>query len=174
MCVMPDSTARAPARESTQPEFSHGLIDDCTLARRVKAAGRVWLGIADETRSVRPYGTWRTLWDMIARCAFAQLGYSNAVLAGCILGMALTYLMPPLLLLLSAEPLAMALGGAAWLGMSAAFMPILRYYRCSPLLAPLLPAIAVLHGGDGRLGGAVLARTRRRVEGPLSGRVGIV
>lgn len=122
----------------------HEIIDDCALARRVKAAGRVWLGIADETRSVRPYGTWRALWDMIARCAFAQLGYSNAVLAGCILGMALTYLAPPLLLL-SVDPLAMALGAAAWLGMSAAYVPILAYYRCPPLLAPLLPAIALFY-----------------------------
>jgi hypothetical protein len=30
---MPDSTARAPARESTQAEFSHGLLDFCSRRR---------------------------------------------------------------------------------------------------------------------------------------------
>jgi hopene-associated glycosyltransferase HpnB len=121
------------------------LIDDCALARRVKAVGRVWLGIADDTRSVRPYGSWRPLWDMIARCAFAQLHYSTAVLAGCLVMMALTYLAPPLLLLMSRDPLAIALGGIAWLLMAASFLPILRVYRCSPLVAPLLPAIALFY-----------------------------
>ena len=35
----------------------HEIIDDCALARQVKTVGRVWLGIADETRSVRRYGS---------------------------------------------------------------------------------------------------------------------
>ncbi len=123
----------------------HEIIDDCALARRVKAVGRVWLGTADETRSVRPYGSWRPLWEMIARCAFAQLGYSAALLAGTIAGMAIIYLAPPLLLALSSDSLTMALGGAAWLAMAGSFLPVLRYYRCPPLLAPLLPAIALFY-----------------------------
>jgi hopene-associated glycosyltransferase HpnB len=121
------------------------LIDDCALARRVKAVGRVWLGIADDTRSVRPYGSWRPLWDMIARCAFAQLHYSTALLIACLAAMALTYLAPPLLVLMSRDPLAIALGGIAWLLMAASFQPILKVYRCSPLVAPLLPAIALFY-----------------------------
>lgn len=121
------------------------IIDDCALARRVKAVGRVWLGIAHDTRSVRPYGSWRPLWDMIARCAFAQLGYSGALLAGTVAGMALTYLAPPLLVLLSGSVVGVALGGAAWLAMAAAFLPILRAYRCPALVAPLLPAIAAFY-----------------------------
>ena len=40
---------------------------------------------------------------------------------------------------------ARALGGGAWLAMSAAFAPMLRHYRCSPLLAPLLPAVALFY-----------------------------
>jgi hopene-associated glycosyltransferase HpnB len=122
----------------------HEIIDDCALARRVKTVGRVWLGVAQETRSVRPYGSWRPLWDMISRCAFAQLGYSKAVLAGTTFGMGLTYLAPPLLLL-SHEPLAMTLGGAAWLAMAVSFLPILKVYRCPLLVAPLLPAIALFY-----------------------------
>jgi hopene-associated glycosyltransferase HpnB len=123
----------------------HEIIDDCALARRVKAVGRVWLGIADETHSVRPYGSWRPLWDMISRCAFAQLNYSAGILVALLAGMVVTYLAPPLLVLLSHSRVAMVLGGAAWLAMAASFLPILRTYRCSPLVAPLLPLIAVFY-----------------------------
>ena len=63
---------------------------------------------------MRPYGSWRPLWDMISRCAFAQLNYSTTVLVGLMAGMAFTYLVPPLLLL-SHSPVAMVLGAAAWL-----------------------------------------------------------
>jgi hopene-associated glycosyltransferase HpnB len=123
----------------------HEIIDDCALARRVKAGGRVWLGIADETRSVRPYGSWRVLWDMISRCAFAQLNYSAGILVTLMVGMAVTYLAPPLLVLLSRDPLAMGLGAAAWLAMAASFLPILRLYRCPRPVALLLPAIAAFY-----------------------------
>ena len=123
----------------------HEIIDDCALARRVKSFGRVWLGIADETRSVRPYGSWRPLWDMIGRCAFAQLNYSAGILVALMVGMAITYLAPPLLVLLSRSPLAMALGGAAWLAMAASFLPMLRLYRCPAPVALLLPAIAAFY-----------------------------
>jgi hopene-associated glycosyltransferase HpnB len=120
------------------------IIDDCALARRVKTVGRVWLGIAEETHSVRPYGSWRPLWDMISRCAFAQLNYSSPILAGLTVMMALTYLAPPLLLV-SGNPIAMVLGGATWLAMAVSFLPILKLYRCSPLVALLLPAIALFY-----------------------------
>jgi hopene-associated glycosyltransferase HpnB len=123
----------------------HEIIDDCALARRVKTVGRVWLGIADETRSVRPYGSWRPLWDMISRCAFAQLNYSAGILIALTVGMAITYLVPPLLVLLSGNKMAMALGGVAWLAMAASFVPMLRLYRCPPLVALLLPAIAAFY-----------------------------
>jgi hopene-associated glycosyltransferase HpnB len=121
------------------------IIDDCALARRVKSFGRVWLGIADETRSVRPYGSWRPLWDMISRCAFAQLNYSGGILLMLMVGMAITYLAPPLLVLLSRSPWAIALGGAAWLLMTASFVPMLRLYRCPAWVALLLPVIAAFY-----------------------------
>jgi len=122
----------------------HKIIDDCALAERIKAVGRVWLGLSQDTHSVREYRSWRPLWQMIVRSAFAQLGFSKAVLAGTVIGMAATYLAPPLLLL-SGNRTAMALGLAAWAAMSAAFLPILKLYRCPPPLALLLPAIALFY-----------------------------
>jgi hopene-associated glycosyltransferase HpnB len=121
------------------------IIDDCALARRVKASGRVWLGTARDTESIRAYGSWRPIWDMIARCAFAQLGYSALALVGMVVALTIIFAMPPLLLLWSGSPEAMALGGAAWLAMSLAYMPMLRFYWCPLWLAPFLPLIALFY-----------------------------
>ncbi|MGH7095904.1 MAG: hypothetical protein ACREFB_20545, partial [Stellaceae bacterium] len=123
----------------------HAIIDDCALARRVKSGGKIWLGLGDTAESVRPYGGWRPLWDMIVRCAFAQLGFSAAMLAAATAMMALTYLAPLFLALGPVDLAARALGIAAWLAMSAVFVPMLRLYACPIWLAPLLPLIAAFY-----------------------------
>jgi hopene-associated glycosyltransferase HpnB len=117
------------------------LIDDCALAAQIKAGGKIWLGLAGETRSLRRYEGLGDIWRMIARTAYTQLGYSPLLLAGTVLGLAVTYLAPPILAL-GAGGAAAYLGAAAWLTMTIAFMPILRVYRQKLLIAPLLPAIA--------------------------------
>ena len=58
--------------------------------------------------------------------------------------MAVIYLAPPVLVL-TGESWDRALGAAAWLAMSLAFLPVLRGYRCPAGLAPLLPAIALFY-----------------------------
>ena len=121
------------------------VIDDCALARAVKRHGRIWIGLAADTESVRPYANWGEIERMISRTAFAQLRHSTILLAGTIAGMAITYLAPPLLLLTGGW--AAALGGTAWLLMSLAFWPTLRFYQRSPLWAPLLPLIAAFYVG---------------------------
>jgi hopene-associated glycosyltransferase HpnB len=122
----------------------HEIIDDCALARRVKSVGKVWLGPSLHTTSIREYRSWRTIWDMVVRSAFAQLGYSRVVLVVTVLMLALTYLAPPLLLL-SPRPAAVLCGALAWLGMSIALLPSLRAYDAPRLLAPLLPLIAFFY-----------------------------
>jgi hopene-associated glycosyltransferase HpnB len=122
----------------------HEIIDDCALARRVKAVGRVWLGAAHGTSSIREYHSWRPIWDMIARCAFAQLGYSVAALFAMVAAMIAIFVTPPLLLL-SGSTFGMALGAAIWLAMSGVYLPMLRFYRCPLALAPLLPVIALFY-----------------------------
>jgi hopene-associated glycosyltransferase HpnB len=122
----------------------HEIIDDCALARRVKAVGRVWLGAAHGTSSIREYHSWRPIWDMIARCAFAQLGYSVAALFAMVAAMIAIFVTPPLLLL-SGSTFGMALGAVIWLAMSLIYVPMLRFYRCPIALAPLLPVIALFY-----------------------------
>jgi hopene-associated glycosyltransferase HpnB len=120
------------------------LIDDCALGQALKRNGPIWLGLADKTRSLRIYGGFRDIWQMVARSAYAQLRYSSLMLLGCILGMALVYLAPPLLALFAAGH-ARWLGLAAWAAMSLAFLPTLRYYRRAPAWAPALPLIALFY-----------------------------
>jgi Glycosyl transferase family 21 len=122
----------------------HEIIDDCALAQRVKAAGRVWLGAARDTTSIREYRSWRPIWDMIARCAFAQLRYSALALIAMVAAMIAIFIAPPLLLL-SGSMSGVALGAAIWLAMSAIYVSMLRFYRCPVMLAPLLPLIALFY-----------------------------
>ena len=119
------------------------LIDDCALAAALKAQGPIWLGLTDRAQSIRPYSGWGDIRRMVARSAYAQLRYSPLLLAATVLGMALTYLVPPVMALF-AGGWAQALGIAAWLLMAVSFQPTLRYYRASPLWGVALPAITFL------------------------------
>lgn len=122
------------------------IIDDCALARAVKSSGgRIWLGLARETRSLRVYGSFAEIGAMISRTAFNQLRHSYLLLAGTLLGLLATYLAPPLLLLTRA-PAPMALGAAAWLLMTLCYLPMVRFYRVSSAYALLLPAVALFYG----------------------------
>ena len=120
------------------------IIDDCALARKLKAQGPIWLGLATRAESLRPYDTVGQIGRMVSRSAYAQLGYSPWILAGTLVGMVLTYLAPPLLALFG-HGLAQAAGAAAWLLMAISFQPMLRFYRRSPLWGAALPLIGALY-----------------------------
>lgn len=107
------------------------LIDDCTLARKVKkAGGRLWLELTRDTVSARGYGSLGGLWNMIARTAYTQLFYNPALLFGCVLGLGLVFLVPPILALglLGNTGLSGLLGLAAWALMVASFLPMAKFY----------------------------------------------
>lgn len=120
------------------------LIDDVTLARRVKAGGRIFLGHSRLATSIRPYETAGDVWRMVARCAFVQLEYSPLKLAGTVAGMVLVWLVPPLSALFG-HGLASLLGFAAWAAMIAAYLPTLRRFRLTPAWAVCLPAVTVFY-----------------------------
>ena len=126
------------------------LIDDCALANAIKSngSGRIWLGLSDLTRSLRPYLSLRSIWDMVARSAYTQLNYSPFLLFGTVLGMVLVYLVAPLLVIvgiLTDNWLLIAGGLLTWLLMTLAYLPTLRFYKCSPWLAFSLPCIAFFY-----------------------------
>ena len=120
------------------------LIDDCALAKRLKAHGPIWIGLTDGVWSVRAYPVLEDIRRMVSRTAYAQLGYSPLLLAGTVLGLAITYLAPVLFAAFGSGT-ARFLGIAAWLLMALAFQPILRFYRVSPLWGLALPAIAAIY-----------------------------
>ncbi len=120
------------------------IIDDCALAGRLKAQGPVWLGLTLRAESLRPYEGLGEIARMVSRSAYAQLGYSPWLLAGTVLGMALTYLAPAALAL-SLHGWAALIGAVTWLLMATSFQPMLRLYRLSPLWGLALPLIGLLY-----------------------------
>ncbi len=117
------------------------LIDDCSLAAAVKAAGcRTWIGLTHSAVSRRRYTTVE-IWNMVARTAYTQLRYSPALLAACTALMTLYYLVPPAAML-GLLPGDAALGAATYLLGVLPYVPTLRYYRLSAAWALLLPLIA--------------------------------
>lgn len=125
------------------------IIDDCALAKAVKSGGgRVWLGLTESASSIRPYRTFAEAGRMISRTAFNQLRHSAILLALSVAGLVVTYLLP-VLLLFSGMPWSwsMAMGACAWLAMTAAYFPTVRFYRLNPLWALTLPLAAVFYLG---------------------------
>lgn len=127
------------------------VIDDVALAKAVKrSGGRTFLGLADHVTSIRPYPRLDTLWQMVARSAFAQLKRSVTLLAGTVVGLAVMFWVPVVALVVGAavgDVGTVALGAAGYGLMAALFVPMLRYYRLSPLLALALPFTATLYLG---------------------------
>lgn len=125
------------------------LIDDCALAGTIKrAGGRLWLGLADDTASLRGYDGFAGVWRMIARSAYTQLRHSPWLLAGTILGMAVTYVAPPAVAVLAdwaRWPWAAGLGAGAWVAMMVAYLPVLRHFGQTLFWAPLLPLTALIY-----------------------------
>ncbi|MFI2303770.1 glycosyltransferase [Actinacidiphila glaucinigra] len=139
----------AVERAGVPDAIRDAVIDDVALARAVKrTGGRIWLGLADEVDSVRPYPGLSELWRMVSRSAYAQLRHSPVLLAGTVLGLLLVYVVPPLAAIggaLAGDRWLCAAGVAAWALMCGTYLPMLRYYRQPSWPALLLPFTAVLY-----------------------------
>ena len=122
------------------------IIDDCALARIMKKQGPIWLGLSDDTISLRPYEGFADIGRMVWRSAYAQLGYSRMALAGTVIGMLLVYCVPVASALLAHGPAQIA-GALAWLVMALTFVPISRLYGTSVLRGVLLPVISLIYIG---------------------------
>jgi hopene-associated glycosyltransferase HpnB len=135
---------RTLAKAGGIAKIGSALIDDCALAKLMKAEGPIWLGLTEHVRSLRSYPHFGDIRRMVTRSAYAQLRYSPLLLGAVIAGMALTFLFGPVLALF-ADPLASIIAAAAWALMSLAFVPILRFYGLSSLWALALPLIAAAY-----------------------------
>ena len=120
------------------------LIDDCALAVAMKRQGAIWLGLTEDVHSLRAHPDVADFGGMIVRSAFAQLRYSTALLIGTIVGMAATYLAPPLFAVFG-RGAAQAAGAIAWALMALAYAPMLRFYRQPAVFSVALPAVAAAY-----------------------------
>jgi hopene-associated glycosyltransferase HpnB len=121
------------------------VIDDCALAQAVKrTGGKIWMGLTRRSVSLRAYNSFSEIRDVIARTAFTQLRYSPVLLLGTVAGMLLTYI-APVALIFGPNSTTRIVAACAWLLMSLLYLPTLRFYRLSPLWAPLLPAVAAFY-----------------------------
>lgn len=143
LLIRPEALERAGGLAAIRGE----IIDDCALARAVKkTGGRVWLGLTAATASIRPYGSMGAIGRMISRTAFNQLRHSPLLLLGALAGMVLTYLLP-VALVAGGRPLPAVLGTLAWGAMTAAYLPMVRFYGVAGWWALSLPVVALFYMG---------------------------
>ena len=141
--IRPEALERAGGIAAVRGE----VIDDCALAGAVKrSGGKLWLGAAKKTASIRAYEGFSGIGQMISRTAFRQLRHSAALLLLTILAMTLVYLLP-VALVLTGRPMAAMLGVTTWLLMTVAYRPTVKYCGLSPQWALLLPAAALFYMG---------------------------
>ena len=134
--------------------MASAVIDDCALARLIKrSGGRLWLGLCKDVKSVRRNGTLRKTWDMVARSAYAQLGYSRAILACTVFGMIVIYVVPWISLVMgfslpgfdTRAPFFVLFSGLAILPMLASYTPTVRTYDLGARFLFALPVAATLY-----------------------------
>lgn len=143
-CMLVDRAALA--RAGGIKMIADAIIDDCAMGVVMKQQGPIRLQLTHRSVSIRPYGDWRDIGAMVARSAYAQLRYSPLLLAGTLAGMALIYLLPPLLALFGGG-LPWFDGLMAWAIMAVLFQPMLHFYRRSPLWGIVMPVIAAFYTG---------------------------
>ncbi|MCL1463212.1 glycosyltransferase [Argonema galeatum] len=123
-------------------------IENFNNNQQPNTQGKIWLGLTNLTRSLRPYPSLSSIWDMVARTAFTQLNYSPLLLLGTLIGMPLIYIVPPvgaIVGLLTGNWLVTLVSLSTWLLMAIAYLPTLKLYGCSSLWSFCLPAIAFLY-----------------------------
>lgn len=142
-CVLVDTRALKAA--GAFASLRDALIDDCTLARRIKdSGGRTWTGLSRGVVSLRSYGSLGSIYRMVARSAYTQLRYSVPVLIAVTVVFALAYWLP-LIALFAGSPAAMACALLGLTAMIVGYIPTLRYYRVPALYALLLPVTGTLY-----------------------------
>lgn len=143
MLVRIEALRRAGGLEAIRGD----LIDDCALARLIKARGPIRIELTQRSHSIRPH-RFADIWNMVARSAYVQLKYSPIGLLLTIVGMIVIYMVPVIGLAagsLTRHFLIAGLGGAAWALMALAYRPTIRLYRQPGLTALLLPVAALLY-----------------------------
>jgi hypothetical protein len=140
MLVKREALARAGGLEAIRG----ALIDDCALGAAMKRVGPVFLGLSERVTSLRPYPHLADIRRMVVRSAYTELHYSPLRLAGATLGMAMTFVAPPLL---GGHPDAATglIALSAYLMMVLSYRPMLKRYGLRAWRGLFLPVVALLY-----------------------------
>lgn len=121
------------------------VIDDCSLARAVKkSGGKIWMGLTRASVSLRGYGSFSEIRDLIARTAFTQLRYSFFLLIGTLIALFVTYVLP-LISFFQGEDPAWFLAATAICLMAVSFGVTVRFYNLRFFWALTLPIAATFY-----------------------------
>jgi hopene-associated glycosyltransferase HpnB len=122
--------------------WRNAIIDDCTLATRMKRKGhRCWIGLTHGAASLRQ-SDFRDIAHMVARTAFVQLRESLPLTLAVSALLVVVFWIPVFALAFGPGRATQAVGLLAVLAMLACYLPTLMYYRRNPLAALLLPLAA--------------------------------
>ncbi len=122
------------------------VIDDCALARAVKkSGGQIWMGLTRTSVSLRNYGTFTEIRDLIARTAFTQLRYSFLLLIAALVGLFVTFLLAWVAFFTLDDP-GWLLASTAISIMTATHGAAVRFYGLPWVWALTLPFAAVFYG----------------------------
>lgn len=128
--------------------WKNALIDDCELARRIRAAGgRIWLGLSHGVRSMRRHPDFGSVLATVRRTAYVQLRHSPTLLLMTIAVILLAFVVPPAALaagITADSPTLLGLGLAGWMLMAVGYAPQVRFAGLNVLWAASLPFAAML------------------------------
>ena len=122
------------------------VIDDCALARTVKRSGGIiWMGLTRTSLSLRSYGSFAEIRDLIARTAFTQLHYSFLLLIATLAGLFVTFLLAWICFFILDDP-GWLFASTAISIMTATYGATVRFYGLPWLWALTLPFAAIFYG----------------------------
>jgi len=122
------------------------VIDDCALARTVKRSGGIiWMGLTRTSLSLRSYGSFAEIRDLIARTAFTQLHYSFLLLIATLAGLFVTFLLAWICFFILDDP-GWLFASTAISIMTATYGATVRFYGLPWLWALTLPFAALFYG----------------------------
>jgi hopene-associated glycosyltransferase HpnB len=121
------------------------LIDDCALAGAAKSLGaHTWIGLTHSAKSLRAYGGFREISNMVARTAFYQLRYSVSLLFFLTLAMTLLFWIPVVGFGFPSTG-AKILSALSLTAMMASYLPTLRFYGLPMGWSAALPLVGTLY-----------------------------